>query len=333
MPSAAHLPAAAAADTEVRAAGIASIARALPKRVVRNHEVAASAGVSEEWIVARTGVHERRIVEPGERLSDLATAAGQEALERAGVRGPDLDLVLVATIAADELSPNAAPLVALELGAERAGAMDVGAACTGFLSALALASAQVEAGRAEWVLVIGADVMSRFTDRSDRGTAALFADGAGAAVVGPAAEDGGHIGPVVLRADGEGAPAIYATQEERLIRMQGHDTFREAVRRLSESTLQAVEAAGVELYDIDLFVYHQANARILAAVGQQLRLDGERVIDCIDRYGNTSSATLPIALAEAEETGRLHPGATVVLGAFGAGFTWGAGVVRWKEEG
>ena len=332
MPSAAQLSEAAAAGKRVRAAGIESIARALPERIVRNHEVAASAGVSEEWIVARTGVHERRIVEPGERLSDLATAAGREALERADVRGNDLDLVLVATIAADELSPNAAPLVALELGAEWAGAMDVGAACTGFLSALALASAQVEAGRAERVLVIGADVMSRFTDRSDRGTAALFADGAGAAVVGPS-EGGGHIGPVVLRADGEGAPAIYATQDERLIRMQGHDTFREAVRRLSESTLQAVEAAGVELYDIDLFVYHQANARILAAVGQQLGLDGERVIDCIDRYGNTSSATLPIALAEAEETGRLHPGATVVLGAFGAGFTWGASVIRWKEEG
>jgi 3-oxoacyl-[acyl-carrier-protein] synthase-3 len=332
MPSVAHLPATPAPGTEVRAAGIAAIARALPERIVRNDEIAASAGVSEEWIVARTGVHERRIVEPGDRLSDLATAAGRDALERAGVEGRDLDLVLVATIAADELSPNAAPLVALELGAERAGAMDVGAACTGFLSALALASAQVEAGRAEWVLVIGADVMSRFTDPTDRGTAALFADGAGAAVVGPA-EDGGHIGPVVLRADGEGAPSIYATQDERLIRMQGHDTFREAVRRLSESTLQAVEAAGIELDDVDLFVYHQANARILAAVGQQLGLDGERVIDCIDRYGNTSSATLPIALAEAEETGRLHPGATVVLGAFGAGFTWGAGVVRWKEEG
>jgi 3-oxoacyl-[acyl-carrier-protein] synthase III len=328
MPSAAQLPRRPARPAaSPRGAAIASIARALPERVVRNEEIAAIAGVTDQWIVARTGVRERRKLGPGERLSDLASSAGREALEGAGVEPVDLDLVLVATMAADELSPNAAPLVARDLGAERAGAMDVGAACTGFLSALALASGQVEARRADHVLVVGADFLSRFTDPTDRGTAALFADGAGAAVVGPV-DNGGGIGPIVLGADGAGAPAIRATHEEQVIRMQGHDTFRAAVRRLSESTLQAAERAGVALQDVDLFVYHQANTRILTAVGQQLGLDAERVIDCIDRYGNTSAATLPIALAEAEETGRLRPGATVVLAAFGAGFTWGAGVVE-----
>jgi 3-oxoacyl-[acyl-carrier-protein] synthase-3 len=237
--------------------------------------------------------------------------------------------VLVATVAPDELSPNTAPLVAHELGAHRAGAMDVGAACTGFLSALALAAAQVEGGRCDQALVIGADVLSRFTDPTDRGTAALFADGAGASVVGPANGNGGRIGDIVLRADGAGAPAIYAGREEGVFRMQGHDTFKAAVHRLSESTLQAVDREGLELDDIDLFVYHQANARILAAVGERLGLERERVIDCIDRFGNTSSATLPIALAEAKRLGKLEHGSTVLLGAFGAGFTWGAGVIEW----
>jgi 3-oxoacyl-[acyl-carrier-protein] synthase III len=240
-----------------------------------------------------------------------------------------VDLVLVATVAADEILPNAAPLVARELGATRAGAMDVGAACTGFLSALALAAAQVEGGRSENVLVIGADVLSRFTDKTDRGTAALFADGAGAGLVAPAADHGGHIGHIVLNSDARGKDSIRASHEDQTIEMQGHDTFKAAVLRMSESSLEATQRAGLELDDIDLFVYHQANARILAAVGERLDLDGKRVINCIDRYGNTSSATLPIALADARERGMLEPGMNVLLAAFGAGFTWGAGVIEW----
>jgi 3-oxoacyl-[acyl-carrier-protein] synthase III len=310
------------------AAAIHGIGAALPERVVANAEVAQRAGVSEDWIVARTGVRERRHVAAGERLDALATEAGHRALDDAGLGPEELDLVFVATMSPDELSPNAAPLVAHELGAARAGALDVGAACTGFLGALGLAAAQIESGRAERALVIGADVLSRLIDPADRGTAALFADGAGAAVVA-SSSNGAGVGPVLLRADGSGAGAIRATHEERLIRMQGHDTFREAVRRLSESTLQAVEEAGVALEEIDLFVYHQANARILAAVAEKLGLDRGRVIDCIDRYGNTSSATIPLALAEARERGLLEPGAMVLLAAFGAGFTWGAGVIRW----
>ena len=316
-------------DRQQRAAALASIAMAVPENIVTNKTIAEGAGVTEQWIVHRTGVHERRHVSPGERLQDIAAAAGRAALEQANVAAEDVDLVLVATVAADAILPNAAPLVASELGATRAGAMDVGAACTGFLSALALAAAQVEGGRSDNVLVIGADYLSRFTDKTDRGTAALFADGAGAALVAPSNGHGGHIGHIVLNCDARGADAIRAAHDDQTIRMQGHDTFKAAVLRMSESSVEATQRAGLELGDIDLFVYHQANARILAAVGEKLGLDSERVINCIDRYGNTSSATLPIALADARERGMLEPGMNVLLAAFGAGFTWGAGVIEW----
>jgi len=316
-------------DRQERAAALASVAMAVPERVVTNETVAQRAGVTEQWIVHRTGVYERRYVAEGERLQDLATTAGRAALEEAGVAPEDVDLVLVATLAADELTPNAAPLVAHDLGATRAGAMDVSAACTGFLSGLQLAAAQIECGRCDNVLLIGADVLSRFIDRSDRGTAALFADGAGAALVAPSNGGGGRIGEIVLHSDGTGAGCIRASHEEQIIHMQGHDTFKAAVQRMSESTLEATHRAGLDLDDIDLFVYHQANARILAAVGERLGLDSERVINCIDRYGNTSSATLPIALADAREREMLEPGMNVLLAAFGAGFTWGAGVIEW----
>jgi 3-oxoacyl-[acyl-carrier-protein] synthase III len=316
-------------ERATRPAAIVSLAMAVPDNVVTNATVAEGAGVTEQWIVHRTGVHERRHVTDGQRLQDLATAAGREALDEAGLAPADVDLVLVATVAPDELLPNAAPLVALDLGADSAGAIDVGAACTGFLSALSLAAAQVESGRCEHVLVIGADVLSRFTDPSDRGTAALFADGAGAVVVGAANGGPGLVGHIALHADGAGARAIRATHDDQILHMQGHDTFKAAVHRLSESTLEAVDRVGLQLDDIGLFVYHQANARILTAVGERLGLDQQRVIDCIDRYGNTSSATLPIALADARERGMLEPGMNVLLAAFGAGFTWGAGVIQW----
>jgi len=314
---------------ELRAASLASISMAVPDQVVGNDIVAAGAGVTEQWIVHRTGVHERRNVSDGETVVTLGAEAGRLALEEAGVDAEDLDLVLLATVAPDEVLPNAAPLVATELGARRAGAMDLGAACTGFLSALSMATAQVEGGRADHVLVIGADVLSRFIDRSDRGTAALFADGAGAAVVGPANGAGGWIGEIVLACDGTGGPAIRAARSDHLIRMQGHDTFKAAVLHMSEATLEALERTGLELDDIDLFVYHQANIRILSAVAERLGIDESRVIDCIDRFGNTSSATLPIAMVDARRRGMLEPGMNVLLAAFGAGFTWGAGVIEW----
>jgi 3-oxoacyl-[acyl-carrier-protein] synthase-3 len=311
----------------LRGAAVASVGVSLPAQTVSNSEIEARLGVADGWIERRTGIRERRYARPAERLEDHAARAGAAALVRAGVESAELDLVLVATTTSDELLPNTAPLVAHALGAIRAGAFDVGAACTGFLSALATGCAQIECGRARTVLVIGADFMSRITNPGDRGTAAVFADGAGAVVL--RACDDSRIGPVVLGADGAGGPHIVVKRDPALIEMEGHETFRHAVARLSESTVKATEAAGIGLGEIDLFVYHQANGRILSAVGERLGLDPERVVDCIGEYGNTSAATLPLALAFSERQRLLSGGDLVLLGAFGAGFTWGATVVRW----
>jgi 3-oxoacyl-[acyl-carrier-protein] synthase-3 len=319
---------AAGAERAQAGAALASLGASVPATVVGNAAIAGRIGVTDDWIVQRTGIRSRHVAAPGERLSDLAAAAGRMALDRAGISAADVDLVLVATTTADEVLPNAAPLVAAAIGAGRAGAIDIGAACTGFLSALSLATAQIESGRARSALVVGADHMFGITDPGDRQTAALFADGAGAVVV-TASAGRGRIGPITLGSDGARGDLIRVGRDEALIRMQGQETFRHAVTRLTEATLDAAALAAVALDDIDLFVYHQANGRILRAVGERLGLPAERVVDCIDRYGNTSAATLPLALATAEAEGRLRTGDRVLLGAFGAGFTWGAGVVEW----
>jgi 3-oxoacyl-[acyl-carrier-protein] synthase III len=306
----------------------ASVAVSVPETVVTNAEIGARLGVDDDWIARRTGIRERRIARDDERLETHATESARAALARAGVPVSEVDLVIVATTTPDEVMPGAAPLVAHALGATGAGAFDVGSACTGFLSALAIGAAQVEAGRSRCAVVIGADFMSRITDPDDRATAAVFADGAGAVVL-EQTQDEGRIGPVVLGSDGAGADHIKVERADGRIRMRGHETFREAVARLTLCTHQAVRAAGVGLDDIDLFVYHQANGRILSAVGERLGLPPGRVVDCIGQYGNTSAATLPLALAFSEREGMLSPGDRVLLGAFGAGFTWGATVLEW----
>ncbi len=331
MPELANRPIpapAAVRDGALRGAGIASVAMCVPDRTVPNAEVAERLGIDGNWIAKRTGIRERRIAWPEERLSAFAAEAGEIALERAGASAIDLDLVLVATMSPDDLTPNAAPLVAAELGATSAGAMDVGAACTGFLSALSLATSQIESRRADNVLVIGAELLSRITDPLDRSTAGLLADGAGAALI-RATDSPGRIGPVVLGADGGHCELITASHADRVIRMNGHDTFKHAVARMSEATLDALSLVGRSLDEVDLFVYHQANSRIIRAVGLELGLAPERTADYLAGYGNTSAATLPMALTLAEEDGRLHDGATVLLAAFGAGLAWGATVVEW----
>jgi len=312
----------------LRTAAVASLGSALPERIVGNGAIAARIGVADGWIESRTGVRERRFAADGETLVSLATTAGAEALQRSDLDPLDLDLVIVASFSQDELLPNAAPLVAAGLGAQRAGAFDLGSACTGFLAALGVATAQVETGAARHVLVIGAEVASRFLNLDDRRTAALFGDGAGAALVSATAGSG-SVGPTLLRADGSGAEHIRIEPSDRVIQMDGHETFKSAVARLAEVTLEAIAAADLTSGDIDLFVYHQANARILRAVGERLGLPDDRVVDVIGRLGNTSAASLPLALAEAERDGRLQPGTRVLLAAFGAGFTWGATTLTW----
>jgi 3-oxoacyl-[acyl-carrier-protein] synthase III len=310
-------------------AAITAVAMAVPERRVSNAEIAAGLGVEESWIARRTGTDTRPWANPGDRLSDLAARAGQLALARAGTQPDELDLVVVATSTADEMSPNAAPLVAGLLGANGVAALDVGAACTGWLAGLDIACGQIESGRAENVLVIGADLLSRLLDLTDRDTAPLFADGAGAAVISATDHAGGRIGPVLLHTDRAGAELIRLERGGR-VRMNGPDTFRAAVRCLTAVTHEALTACRLQASDIDLFVYHQANSRIIRAVGERLGLPTERVVDYVERFANSSAATLPIALSVAEAEGRLRSGHRVLLAAFGAGFTWGATVLEWR---
>lgn len=325
-----------AAGPELTPAAILSVATDLPPQRQTSAELAQRLGVTEEWIMTRTGIRERRVVSPDERLSDYATRAGARALEAAGVDAANLDLVIVGTLSQDEVTPNTAPIVAHNLGATRAGAFDVGAACTAFLTALAQGCANIESGRARYVLVVGADFVTRLVDYTDKRSAPLFADAAGAVVLGPAhpgsdSGDGerGMVGPIVLGADGSHAGTLFATIAERKVRMDGPEVFRHAVARMTEVTLDAITRAGLTLSDIDLFVFHQANARITRALAERLGLDPDRVVECIETIGNASAATLPVGLATAQADGRLQPGANVLLAAFGAGFTWGGGVVRW----
>ena len=309
-----------------RTARIVGLGHKLPDRVVSNGPIAERIGVEPDWIVRRTGIRERRFASPDERTADLAVAAARRALSDAGRRAADVDLVLVATMSPDELTPNTAPLVADALGL-RAAAFDIGAACSGWLSALSVGAAQVETRRADCVLVIGAEILSRIVDPTDKRTAALFGDGAGAVVL--SAEGKGAVGPILLASDGGMADTITANHDERLIVMDGHTTFNTAIRVLSESTLLACDQAGVTLDEIDLFVYHQANGRILKSVGEKLGLPAERVADYVGEMGNTSAASIPTTLSLLREDGRLRPGQRVLIAAVGAGFTWGAGVIEW----
>jgi len=309
-----------------RTARVVGLGHKLPDRVVSNGPIAERIGVDPEWIVRRTGIRERRYAAPGERTAGLALTAARRALSDAGRRPADVDLVIVATMTPDELTPNTAPLVADGLGI-RVAAFDVGSACTGWLSALSVGAAQIETSRADCVLVIGAEILSRITDPDDKRTASLFGDGAGAVVL--SADGEGAIGPILLASDGSMAETITANHTERMLVMDGHTTFNTAIKVLSESTQQACDRAGVALDEIDLFVYHQANGRILKAVGEKLGLPADRVADYVGEMGNTSAASIPTTRSLLREDGRLRPGQRLLLGAVGAGFTWGAGVVEW----
>ena len=311
----------------LRTASVLGLGHHLPEQVVNNLPIAERLGIDDHWIEKRTGIRSRRHAMPHERLCDLATAAGKAAVEDAGIDAAELDAVLVATTSADEITPNAAPYVATALGAGKANAMDIGAACTAFVTALSVGASMIESGRAETVLVIGADALSRFTDFDDKRTAALFGDGAGAIVLGN--QDGGGVGPFVFGNDAELAEAIIARRDDPVLRMDGHTTFNSATAALVNSTRDAVELAGLSLDDVDLFVYHQANARITKAVAERLELPMERVADYIGDIGNTSAASIPLALAFARDEDRLHPGDTVLVAAVGAGFTWGGAVLEW----
>jgi 3-oxoacyl-[acyl-carrier-protein] synthase III len=312
-------------ERELRGAAIGHAALALPATTITNAPIAERLGVDEHWIESRTGIRERRALLDDERLTDLAAEAGGIAIENCGIAADEFDLLIVATTTQDEVTPNTAPLVAGLLGMTNAAPIDVGAACTAFVSALQVTTAQLESGRARKALVIGADCIHRYLDPDDRRTAALFGDGAGAVVMTAASE--GRMGPIVLGS--ESAVDMIRIKRGGTLEMRGHETFVNAVARISEVTLEVLDRAGLTRDDVDLYVYHQANARIITAVGEKLGLPRERVVDCIASYGNTSAASIPIALAEAEADGRLRPGMRVLAGAFGAGFTWGGALMEW----
>jgi 3-oxoacyl-[acyl-carrier-protein] synthase III len=327
MTSAVEHPVSGVEPARSTGAGIVGLGAALPERIVENAEVTPLIGVSDDWIVKRTGIRARHYASPDANLADLATDAGRAALLDAGLDGADVDLVLVASCSQDSVMPNAAPLVAHALGAEHAGAFDIGSACTGFISALATARGMLLSGAARHALVIGAEIMSRHVDPTDRNTAALFGDGAGAVVCSAGAA--GAIGPVVLGSDGAHAELIVAARDTQLLAMDGYETFKQAVRRLGEGTIAACERADVALADIDLFVYHQANRRILQTLAERLEIPLTKVVDAISELGNTSAASVPLALVQARADGTLRNGMRVVLAAAGAGFTWGATVIEW----
>ncbi len=313
-----------------RGAAILSVGAALPERTVSNDAIAARIGKTDEWIHSRTGIRERRHAGPEERLTAVAAAASRDALERAAVAVADLDAIVVGTLTGDDRMPNAAAMLAHELGATGAATVEVNAACSGFLTALSVATAQVEAGRAERALVVGADFVSRITDPDSKLTAMLFADGAGAVDRGATPAGAGRIGPIRLQADATSPEYLYLGRRDGAkIEMDGHATFKHAVNRMAEVTREVVEAAGLTLADVDLFAYHQANARIVKAVGERLELDEARVVDCIERIGNMSAASVPYALDVARQDGRLRDGALVLMSAFGGGFTWGGAIVDW----
>jgi 3-oxoacyl-[acyl-carrier-protein] synthase III len=312
-------------------AGIFGVGSALPEDTVRNAQLVESLDTTDEWIVKRTGIRERRWLNGQTKLTDIASEACVMALADAGREPEEVDRVICATITPDRLTPGLAPGVAARIGATRAGTWDVNAACCGFLAALEQAVALVDSGRADVIVVCAAEAMSRIVDMTDRSTAVLFGDGAGAVVVARGYLDLG-VSTFEQGCDGAQADLLYAEAEERLVRMQGRDVYRHAVRRMVESSRAVLARAGITPDEIDVLIAHQANIRIVEATAVQLGIPPERVFVNVDRVANTSAASIPIALHDAERTGQLQPGATVALAAFGAGFVWAAGVISWKER-
>jgi 3-oxoacyl-[acyl-carrier-protein] synthase-3 len=321
-----------------RIAGTGSYA---PERVLTNADLERMVETSDEWIVERTGIRERRMAAPGEACSDLAVKAAERALEAAGVAAADLDMVLLATCTGDSPLPSTACLIQHRIGATKAAACDIGAACCGFVYALAVGDAYVKTGMRH-VLVIGAEVMSSITNWKDRNTCILFGDGAGAVVLSATKEDRGILSSH-LHSDGSlwnlicvpgGGSRMPPTEkmladELQYITMKGNETFKVAVKTLEESAREALDANGLSVTDLDVYVPHQANARILKAVASRLELPMEKIVMNVDRYGNTSAASIPIALDEAVRGGRITKGRLVMMSAFGSGLTWATTLVRW----
>ncbi|OEG00357.1 3-oxoacyl-ACP synthase [Vulcanibacillus modesticaldus] len=325
--------------------GILGTGSYLPKKVLTNFDLEKMVDTSDEWIVSRTGIKERRIVTREQAASDLAYEAALSALEKAKISAEQLDLIIVATVTPDHLFPSTACILQDKLGAKKAAAFDLSAACSGFLYGITTAAQFIQAGVYKYVLVIGVETLSKITDWTDRNTCVLFGDGAGAAVLGPV-EEGYGLLSFELGADGSGGnllkqpaggsrlPASEETVAQGLhyIQMNGQEVFKFAVKTMEQASIRVIEKAGLKKEDIDLLVPHQANIRIIDYAAKRLELDDEKVIVNVDKYGNMSSATIPIALDEAVVENRINHGDNVLLIGFGGGLTWGAAILKWYSK-
>lgn len=327
-------------------AGITGVGKSFPEKRLTNADLEKLVETNDQWIVERTGIKERRMAEPGTGASVHGAKAALQALEHAGVAADEIDMIIVATVTPDMPFPATACIIQEMIGATKAWGFDLEAACSGFLFALQTARGQVESGLAKKVLVIGTEVMTAILDFEDRNSCILFGDGAGAVVVEPAAPGGGGFIDALNRVDGSGAPFLYQegggsvhpasvqTVNDRMhyIHQQGREVFKFAVKGMTSAVADILAANGLTAEDVSLFVPHQANIRIIEAVQRRLDLKDSQVIVTIAEYGNTTAATIPTALREAYDTGRLKEGDLVVLAAFGAGFTWGASLFRWTAK-
>jgi 3-oxoacyl-[acyl-carrier-protein] synthase III len=323
--------------------GITGLGAYVPDRILTNADLERMVDTNDEWIVERTGIRERRIAADSQAASDLALPACAQALDRAGVSGEEIDYLVVATATPDMLFPATSCIVADELGASKAAAYDLLAGCSGFIYALAQAYGAVAAGLAENALVVGSETLSKITNWNDRGTCIIFGDGAGAAVVRRVDEggfegfelgaDGSRGDDLCIPAGGSRMPptAENLAEQAQFIRMNGREVFRFATRVMVSSALELLEQCGFELEDVDLYVPHQANKRIIDHAAKDMGLPDDKVVLNIDRYGNTSSASIPLALAEAADDGRLESGSVVLMSAVGAGLTWGSAVMTWSD--
>ena len=332
-------------NTPVRNAHVTGWGRYAPKQVLTNKDLERLVDTSDEWIVSRTGIRERRVAAAHETTASMAAVASLRAIRTAGIDPDEIDLILLATLTPDYWMPSTAALVKEAIGNTRAAAMDVAAACSGFVYAFATAQAYIASGLAKHVLVIGAELLTRFLDYTDRSTCILFGDGAGAVVLSASEEPGGSLAfemttepqgayMIWLPAGGAKAPPSAGTiaRGEHYIRMEGNQTYRFATKTMATTALAAISKAGLQPSDIELFIPHQANNRIIEAVAKGLDLPMERMYVNLDKYGNTSAASVPIALAEAVNEGRVKIGDRVVIVAFGAGFTSGAVAIEWTAD-
>jgi 3-oxoacyl-[acyl-carrier-protein] synthase-3 len=320
------------------AVSITGLGVKVPDRVVTNEDLKQYVDTSDEWIRERTGIRERRMASKEEALSDIALPASRDALAQAGVDGKDIDLLIVATVTPDMSFPSTGAILADKLGSVDAAAYDLSAGCTGFMYALAQAYGMLVGGLAKRALVVGGDLLSRILDWEDRSTLVLFGDGAGAVVM-EAVPEQGFLG-FELGADGGGGESLWLPgsgsrifhEPDRFVKMNGREVFKFATRILVKSAQDIMERCGVTIDDVDVYVPHQANMRIIDHATRKLGVPSEKVVVNVDRYGNTSSGSIPLALADAAQDGRLQPGKLVLMTGMGAGLTWGSALIRWTKE-